>query len=80
MVLSGCCQRRLANPESKRLRGIHVNRENFGLALERVLRDEHAHNKGIGTLKEKTLHAVLKQYLEPFEGSHEVNGGNKDKG
>jgi len=53
-----------------------VNRESFGQALERVLRDERAHNKGIGTLREKALHAVLKQYLEPFEDSHEVKIGS----
>ena len=31
-----------------------------------------AHNKGIGTLSEKTLHAVLKLYYEPDEDKHEV--------
>ena len=30
---------------------------------------------GIGTLKERTLHAVLKRYYEPDESSHEVKIG-----
>lgn len=29
----------------------------------------------IGTLREKTLHAVLKQYYEPFSAMHEVKIG-----
>ena len=28
--------------------------------------------RGIGTLSEKTLHAVLKMYYEPDEDNHEV--------
>lgn len=31
---------------------------------------------GIGTLSEKTLHAVLKKYLEPHAENHEVPLGN----
>ena len=31
--------------------------------------------KGIGTLSEKTTHAVLKRYFEPFEDTHEVKIG-----
>lgn len=30
---------------------------------------------GIGTLTERTLHAVLKQYFDPFEENHEVRMG-----
>lgn len=32
--------------------------------------------KGIGTLGEKTLHVVLKRYMEPYESSHEVKVGS----
>ena len=52
-----------------------MNRENFTQALAAVLRGENARDKGIGTLREKTLHAVLKRYMEPYEGSHEVRIG-----
>ena len=52
-----------------------MNRENFSQALAAVLRGENARGKGIGTLREKTLHAVLKRYMEPYEGSHEVRIG-----
>jgi len=31
---------------------------------------------GIGTLGEKTLHAAIKRYLEPYEGSREVKIGS----
>ena len=53
-----------------------MNRENFSQALAAVLRGENARDKGIGTLREKTLHAVLKRYMEPYEGSHEVRIGS----
>ena len=32
-------------------------------------------DKGIGTLSEKTLHAVLKRYYEPYGDNHEVKIG-----
>ena len=32
--------------------------------------------KGIGTLSEKTLHSVLKNYFEPFSENHEIKIGN----
>lgn len=51
-----------------------LDNEKFKAACEKVLRAEHV-RAGIGTLGEKTLHAVLKQYIEPFEGSHEVKIG-----
>lgn len=34
--------------------------------------DIDRHRKGIGTLKEKTIHAVLKHYFEPREEFHEI--------
>jgi hypothetical protein len=37
--------------------------------------DKLREHKGIGTLGEKTLHAVLKLYMEPQTGNHEVKIG-----
>lgn len=36
------------------------------------IEDKNHHNKGIGTLSEKTMHSVLKQYFEPNEEYQEV--------
>lgn len=48
------------------------------LRFERA-RDEVLHglqlDTGVGVLSERTLHAVLKRYYEPFEGSREVKLG-----
>lgn len=52
-----------------------MDREQFAAACRRVLEGERP-PAGIGTLGEKTLHAVLKHYLEPYEGSHEVKIGS----
>lgn len=46
----------------------------FQKALQRVTGEERA-SEGIGRLGEKTLHAVLKYYLEPDESRHEVKLG-----
>ncbi len=46
----------------------------FEKALEAVLNGETTRS-GIGTLGEKTTHAVLKAYFEPFEDSREVKIG-----
>lgn len=43
----------------------------FNQALAKILSREHE-NHGIGTLGEKTLHAVVKNYVEPEEDFHEV--------
>ena len=46
--------------------------------FEQVCRDiagQRQHHSGIGTLAEKTLHAVLKRYLEPDETKHEMKVG-----
>lgn len=38
--------------------------------------DSYTHDSGIGTLGEKTLHAVLKHYLEPNEENREIKVGH----
>ena len=43
----------------------------FDEAKEKIIGKSH-NDKGIGTLSEKTLHAVLKMYYEPDEDNHEV--------
>ena len=50
------------------------NIENFSAALNAVLEGESG-SRGIGTLGEKTLHAVLKRYFEPNEAYHEIKAG-----
>ncbi len=50
-----------------------MDKMKFYEARTKVL-SEH-NRKGIGTLSEKTLHAVLKGYFEPFEDSREVEIG-----
>lgn len=51
-----------------------MDSERFAQALEAAAREAPGQN-GIGTLGEKTLHAALKHYLEPFSASHEVKVG-----
>ncbi len=46
-----------------------ADRERFREACESVA-EEHRRN-GIGTLSEKTVHAVLKNYFSSYDGSHE---------
>ena len=46
----------------------------FDAACDAVIRREKIRN-GIGTLGEKTLHAVLKNYYEPHQENHEVRLG-----
>lgn len=51
-----------------------MNQERF----EQVCKDiagQRQSGSGIGTLAEKTLHAVLKRYFEPDETKHEVKVG-----
>lgn len=45
------------------------------LAACRTVMDEERYSNGIGTLGEKTLHAVLKTYFEPDKSYHEVPMG-----
>lgn len=47
----------------------------FQRACEEVFREELGSN-GIGTYGEKTVHSVLKNYLEPNSINHEVKVGN----
>lgn len=44
-------------------------------ALQSVQSGEHERN-GIGTLHEKTMHAVLKKYFEPYSDNHETKIGD----
>lgn len=48
-----------------------MDRKSFNQAAAKILSREHE-NHGIGTLGEKTLHAVVKNYVEPDEDYHEV--------
>ncbi len=48
--------------------------ERFADALAAVLESERG-ERGIGTLGEKTLHAVLKYYFEPNAANHEIKAG-----
>lgn len=48
-----------------------MDRTSFLEAVAKILSREHE-NHGIGTLGEKTLHAVIKNYIEPNEDYHEV--------
>ena len=50
------------------------NDERFLAACDRIIHTEHIEN-GIGTLSEKTVHSVLKYYLEPDTSFHEVKTG-----
>ena len=45
-------------------------KDRFEMVCERVLAAEHERS-GIGTLNEKSLHAVLKNYIEPDTSRHE---------
>lgn len=51
-----------------------MDRERFKNACELVNGREHE-RAGIGTLGEKTLHAVLKHYIEPCADHHEIKMG-----
>lgn len=48
-----------------------MDRITFNQSVAKILSREHE-NHGIGTLGEKTLHAVVKNYIEPDEDYHEV--------
>lgn len=47
----------------------------FLLACQKVMEIERQ-TRGIGTLGEKTLHAVLKHYFDPCEDHHEIRVGS----
>lgn len=52
-----------------------MNSDLFRLAVDTVI-DNKKLNMGIGTLGEKTVHAVLKNYLEPDTSYHEIKINN----
>ncbi|MCL2671939.1 MAG: hypothetical protein FWF10_07880 [Clostridiales bacterium] len=52
-----------------------MNRERFQTACQTILNAERARD-GIGTLGEKTLHAVLKHYYAPDPANHEIRVGS----
>ena len=49
----------------------YIQQERFQQAKKAVLSAKR-HDKGIGTLSEKTVHSVLKKFFEPEEDNHEV--------
>ena len=49
----------------------YIDQTAFDAARQKIIGKSH-NDKGIGTLSEKTLHAVLKAYYEPDEDKHEV--------
>lgn len=51
-----------------------MDTQKFEQACKKVM-DSTYHREGIGTLGEKTLHAVLKHYFEPDESCHEIKIG-----
>lgn len=53
-----------------------TQKERFLAAVERILREEKS-RQGIGRLSEKTLHAVIKDYIEPDRSFHEVKVGSR---
>ena len=51
-----------------------MDKQQFCDACEKVI-GEQRQRRGIGTLGEKTLHAVLKNYYEPHRENHEIKVG-----
>lgn len=54
---------------------VNCDKERYYEALCRVLDGEHI-RAGIGTYGEKTVHAVLKNYFEPYPDAHEQKIGS----
>lgn len=52
-----------------------MDKERFASACTEIIGSERQRN-GIGTLGEKTLHAVLKLYYEPHKENHEIRVGS----
>lgn len=52
-----------------------MGKEEFAAACEKVMGGERV-TGGIGTLGEKTLHAVLKNYYEPYGDNQEIKVGS----
>lgn len=58
-------------PHTPNIQEEYYDHERFLVARDKIIGKSH-NDKGIGTLSEKTVHAVLKNYLEPDEDNHEV--------
>ena len=64
-----------SSPENTKKETVHSSDSGRFLdACDRVIHTEHTEN-GIGTLSEKTVHSVLKNYLEPDTSFHEIRTG-----
>lgn len=50
------------------------DKERFLFVCENIIHSAHTEN-GIGTLSEKTIHSILKYYLEPDASYHEIKTG-----
>lgn len=53
-----------------------MNKETFRRSCDKIVGAAGKSTGGIGTLGEKTLHSVLKNYCEPDETCHEIKVGN----
>lgn len=53
-----------------------IRQERFAEACQNVIEERRQGAGGIGTLGEKTLHAVLKWYMEPYGDNHEIKVGS----
>lgn len=64
-----------SSPENNKKETVHSSDPGRFLdACDNVIHTEHTEN-GIGTLSEKTVHSVLKNYLEPDTSFHEIKTG-----
>lgn len=52
-----------------------MDKQKFAEVCGRIINVQREKN-GIGTLGEKTLHAILKEYFEPCRGNHEIRLGS----
>lgn len=52
----------------------NMDKELFYTVCSKIINSEHKYN-GIGTYGEKTIHAVLKSYFEPYYDNHEQRTG-----
>ena len=53
-----------------------VDHARFESICKELLHQQIERNGGIGTLQEKTMHAVLKRYFEPDSANHEIRIGS----
>lgn len=59
----------------KHRKGVLMDTLKFNEARDKIISSQRE-KKGIGTLSEKTLHAVLKEYYEPYGDNQEVRIGS----